>query len=87
MDKLLIVSLEGAVLAGIVFLIKALGGKRLSKSFLYYIWLPVLLRLLLPVGFEVGVIPKSAPEAVPYTVIEAQDIPTPFSFVYQNNSI
>ena len=75
MDKLLLVSLEGAVLAGIVFLIKALGGKRLSKSFLYYIWLPVLLRLLIPVGFEVGVIPNSAPEATPYTVIETYDIP------------
>lgn len=75
MDKLLIVSVEGAVLAGIVFLIKALGGKRLSKLFLYYIWLPVLLRLLLPVGFEVGVIPKSATATTPYTVIETYDIP------------
>ena len=70
MDKLLYVSLEGAVLAGIVFLIKALGAKRLSKSFLYYIWLPVLLRLLLPVGFEVGVIPKSVPEPAPYMTVE-----------------
>lgn len=75
MDKLLYVSLEGAVLAGIVFLIKAIGAKRLSKSFLYYIWLPVLLRLLLPVGFEVGVIPKSAPEPAPYAVIETYDVP------------
>ncbi|HOP12120.1 MAG TPA: M56 family metallopeptidase [Oscillospiraceae bacterium] len=49
---LLSLSLSGTVIAGLIFAVKALWKKNLSKSVLYYLWLIALVRLVLPFSFE-----------------------------------
>ena len=51
LSTVLVMSLSGSVLAGAVFLVRRLWGQKLSKRALCLLWLPVLLRLLLPWGF------------------------------------
>jgi len=48
---ILFLSITGSVLAIVLFLIKPIIKNHVSKAFLYYIWLPVLFRLLIPAGF------------------------------------
>ncbi len=49
---LLSLSLSGTVIAGLCFAVKAIWGKKLPKSALYYLWLIALVRLALPFSFE-----------------------------------
>lgn len=49
---LLTISLSGSVLALLLFALKPLTKNKVTKSFSYYIWLLVLLRLVLPFGYE-----------------------------------
>lgn len=49
---ILSLSISGTILAGILLLIKPLIKARVSKAFLYYIWLVVLVRMVCPVSIE-----------------------------------
>jgi beta-lactamase regulating signal transducer with metallopeptidase domain len=55
---ILSLSISGSILAGIIFGIKPLIKHKLSKSFQYYIWLVVLLRLVIPFSFETSIMNK-----------------------------
>lgn len=59
--NLLSVSLSGGVLALIIFALKPVLGKSLSKAFSYYVWLLVLIRLILPFGLSIELL-KPVPE-------------------------
>ncbi len=48
MNTVLMLSLSGTFLAGILFLLRPLYRRRLSKRWQYYIWLVVIARLLVP---------------------------------------
>ncbi len=48
-------SLSGSALALILFAIKPLIKNRLSKTFQYYIWVIVLVRLMVPYSFDVNI--------------------------------
>ena len=52
---LLTVSLSGSVLILLLMINKPFWKKTISKSFSYYIWLVVLLRLILPFGYEIPI--------------------------------
>lgn len=52
---ILSLSISGSLMALILFALKPLIKHRLSKAFFYYIWIPVLLRLVLPIGAPVNV--------------------------------
>lgn len=63
---LLSLSLSGAVLTLLLLVLLPLIKRRASKAFSYYVWLLVALRLLLPVGYGVGLsglLPSDAGEA------------------------
>jgi len=49
---ILSLSISGTVIAGLIFAVKAIWKKKLSKSVLYYLWLIALVRLVLPFSFE-----------------------------------
>lgn len=51
-DKLLKVTLEGSFLVLIILLVRKLMKKRMKKSFIYYIWLVLIIKMLLPFGME-----------------------------------
>lgn len=51
-DKLLKVTLEGSFLVLVILLVRKLMKKRMKKSFTYYIWLVLIMKLLLPFGIE-----------------------------------
>lgn len=57
---ILSVSVSGSILSLLIFLIKPLIKNRVSKAFSYYIWLLVLLRLVLPFGYNFS-IPGASP--------------------------
>ena len=50
---LLAVSASGSVLTLILFLVKPFIRESVSKAFLYYVWIVVLLRLIIPVGIPI----------------------------------
>ncbi|MEL7602342.1 MAG: M56 family metallopeptidase [Bacillota bacterium] len=52
---ILSVSVSGSVLSLLIFLLKPLIKSRVSKAFSYYIWILVLLRLVFPFGYHVGI--------------------------------
>lgn len=63
-DKLLKLSLEGTFLVLIIYLIRKPMKKHMKKSYSYYIWLVLIIKLLLPFGIEssisiYNIIPKS----------------------------
>lgn len=47
-------SLSGSLLAGLLFILNLLLKDKVSKSFSYYIWLLVLIRLVLPFGYIIN---------------------------------
>lgn len=49
---LLSLSLSGGILTGLAYVLKLLAGRKLPKSFQYWIWVIVLLRFLIPFSFE-----------------------------------
>ena len=49
-------SLSGAILIAVLFLCKPLYKERLSKRWQYYVWLIVIVRLMLPLTFEVNLV-------------------------------
>ena len=51
---ILSLSISGSLMALIIFAFKPLIKHRLSKAFCYYIWIPVLLRLVLPIGSSIN---------------------------------
>lgn len=53
---ILSVSVSGSVLSLLMFLLKPLIKNRVSKAFSYYIWILVLLRLVLPFGYNVNIL-------------------------------
>lgn len=79
---IMLMSLTGSVLAIALFLLKPVIRNRVSKAFLYYIWLPVLLRLIAPFGFAINVAYETppAPTIAPVSfesVEPASNIPIP----------
>jgi len=52
---ILSVSVSGSVLSLLIFLLRPLIKDRVSKAFLYYIWLLVLLRLVFPFGYNFSI--------------------------------
>lgn len=66
---ILSVSLSGAVLVLLIFVLKPLIKNRVSKAFLYYIWILVLLRLVLPFGYHVSIpeLPQQSAAVKSYT--------------------
>lgn len=55
MIKLILsLSLSGSIVAGLIFAVKPLFNNRVSKTFQYYIWVVVLLRLFLPISPELS---------------------------------
>lgn len=52
---LLSLSLSGSILTGLAYVLKSLAGRKLPKSFQYWIWIIVLLRFLIPFSFEASV--------------------------------
>lgn len=52
MNTVLMLSLSGTFLAGILFLLRPLYRRRLSKRWQYYIWLVVIARLLVLVAHK-----------------------------------
>lgn len=52
---LLSLSISGSILAILIFVMKPFIKNKLSKSFQYYIWIVVLLRLTLPFSFEASI--------------------------------
>ncbi len=59
LKTVLLMSFSGSVLAILLFLLRALAGTRASKTFWYYIWLPVLLRMVLPFGIAISLAYKT----------------------------
>ena len=59
---LLALSLSGSLMAALLFTVKRLLSGRVSRRFWYYIWLPVLIRMCLPVAgmFDLSAIGKTA---------------------------
>ncbi len=57
-DMLIILSLtiSGSILTLILFLVKVFFKNRLSKTFFYYIWLLVLIRLIVPIATPVNIV-------------------------------
>lgn len=53
---ILSLSLSGSILALLIFAIKPFIKEKVSKTFQYYIWLVVLLRLVFPFSFETSLI-------------------------------
>ena len=51
-DKLLKVTLEGSFLVLVILVVRKLMKKQMKKSFTYYIWLVLLIKILLPFGIE-----------------------------------
>ena len=66
LETVLSISLTGGVLTLLLLLLKPLIKNRVSKSFSYYIWLIVLVRLAVPFGFQVNMSEYNTYE--PYTV-------------------
>jgi len=56
MITILSLSLSGGIFIAVLFLCKPLFKERLSKRWQYYIWLIVLVRLLVPLSFEVNIV-------------------------------
>lgn len=73
---LLSLSLSGSMLAGAVWLCRRLMGRHLSRAALYYLWLPVLLRLVLPFGAP-GSVMAVAAARLDAAAIHEQEIPAP----------
>ena len=60
LKTLLLLSASGSVLGLVLMLARRLSGKRLPSTLWYYAWLPVLIRLVLPLP---GLIPQAQPAA------------------------
>lgn len=62
---LLSLSLTGSLLGALLLVLRPLARDLVPKAFCYYAWLAVLLRLLLPVGYGISLVPaaQAAPEA------------------------
>lgn len=54
MKTLLFMGLTGSAAAVVLFALRPIIERRVSKTLLYYLWVPVLLRLILPVGVPVA---------------------------------
>lgn len=71
-------SLSGSILALILFALSPLLKNRTSKTFQYYIWIPILLRFVLPVGFSVALstasVEENQPEILALVYSENDDI-------------
>lgn len=72
---ILLMSFSGAVLAIVLFLLKPVIRNHVSKAFLYYIWLPVLIRLIVPFGFAVNVAYETPPVPALAPVASGSDEP------------
>lgn len=59
LTTILSLSVLGTVLAGIILLLSACFRRCVSRTVLYYIWLLALLRLCVPLGVELPVLPAS----------------------------
>lgn len=64
---ILSLSISGTILSLIILALKPLIRHKLPKSFQYYIWVVVLLRLLLPFSFEESIINKMFDKSTIYT--------------------
>ena len=69
LKALLYLSFSGTLMALFLFAVKPVVKKRLSKRFWYYLWIPVLLRLCVPLGGIISVPPLAAEKA---TTVVAQ---------------
>ena len=81
---ILLMSFTGAILAIVLFLLKPVIRNHVSKAFLYYIWLPVLIRLIVPFGFAVNVAYETPPVPAPAPVASESPgvtIPIPENYV------
>jgi beta-lactamase regulating signal transducer with metallopeptidase domain len=56
MVTIISLSLSGSIFIAILFLCKPLYRERLSKSWQYYVWLIVVMRLLFPISMDVNII-------------------------------
>lgn len=74
MKTLLLLSVSGSVLGLLLILARRVGGKRLPSALWYYAWLPVLLRLVLPLP---GLLPgaQASSETTPAAVLMQADAP------------
>ena len=63
MKTILSMSISGGVMIAALLLLKPLLKEKLSKSWQYYIWLLVILRLLMPISMEASVMNRSFAEA------------------------
>lgn len=63
MKTILSMSISGGVMIAALLLLKPLLKEKLSKSWQYYIWLLVILRLLMPFSMEASVMNHSFAEA------------------------
>lgn len=70
-NLLLSLSLSGSILAILIFTLKPLIKHRFSKALLYYVWIIVLLRLILPFSFEESFINK---------IFYKQEVETPIAY-------
>lgn len=71
---ILSLSISGTILSVIILALKPLIRHKLPKSFQYYIWIVVLLRLLLPFSFEDSIINKMFNKNIVHTNTEAVSI-------------
>lgn len=74
MKTILSMSISGGVMIAALLLLKPLLKEKLSKSWQYYIWLLVILRLLMPISMEASVMNRSFAEA-PIVVEQQLQIP------------
>ena len=69
MITLLSLSLSGAILIAVIYLLKPIYRERLSKTWQYYIWLIVIARLLLPFSLEFNLVGSLFDNVMPASVI------------------
>ena len=67
--RLLSLSLSGALLTGGTALLARLLRGRISRTAAYYLWLPVLLRLLLAIGGLGMMIPGTASDIAGFVLV------------------
>jgi len=67
-------SISGTIIALVLFLLKPLIKDRFSKTWQYYIWLVVVVRLLLPLSSEMGIVGELFSQAGSYIAPQEQSV-------------
>ena len=83
LKTLLLLSASGSLLGLALMLARRISGKRLPSTLWYYAWLPVLLRLVLPLP---GLIP-TAHEAAKAIPVAQEESAEPRSYHYNENEV